>query len=391
MMKKSFYLSTLIRRLLEKEGGASRLARLIKAANDQVGEKKSVGHRTLKKLAYEPEHVQLSYTQLVALDNYLSSVGEGLDRNPIFHKRGVLDCLVETPRVAFLLGSTPRQWEQRNDVSRWDTRSVARLLHEICLRSAALQAQLRGVEFEFADVLLDFPVRLEKLATEPWYQLLEDQQCSVIAFGSSRACHASEIMLAQMFGVTPFHKPSLTDPLLPFYFIWPGGQSGESGRSAKPRLKGNPPGFQSHFAWTPDDIEEKDPALARAIRRGKAFGFYFDGKLYPVSPGPGAFPMYAVIAAQRRSGSQVHVVIAGISGPATHAAATLVRKITAALPHVPGEDSQVLYVPVETQIRTDPSRSRRGDVREVLSCRFLCPPKWWPAPVGGTTDPNAKR
>ena len=77
MMKKSFYLSTLIRRLLEKEGGPSRLARLIKAANDQVGEKKSVGHRTLKKLAYEPEHVQLSYTQLVALDNYLSSVGEG--------------------------------------------------------------------------------------------------------------------------------------------------------------------------------------------------------------------------------------------------------------------------------------------------------------------------
>ena len=92
MMKKSFYLSTLIRRLLEKEGGPSRLARLIKAANDQVGEKKSVGHRTRKKLACEPEHVQLSYTQLVALDNYLSSVGEGLDGNPISK--------MDLPRVA---------------------------------------------------------------------------------------------------------------------------------------------------------------------------------------------------------------------------------------------------------------------------------------------------
>src|SRR5262249_36762319 len=129
----------------------------------------------------------------------------------------------------------------------------------------------------------------------------------------------------------------------------------------------------------------------RAIRRGEACAFYFERKLYPVKPGPKGFPMYAVIAAQRRSGSQVHLVIAGISGPATYAAATRVRKLTDALPHVPEEDSPVLYVPVEAQIRADPSRNRRGDIREVLSSKFLCAPKWWPAPAGATTAADAKR
>ena len=383
-MKKIFLLSNLIRRALEEDGPASRLARLIRLANEKAGGKGSISRRALEKLAHHPHHVSLRYSQLVALDNFLSARGEGLDRHPLFQKPGILDCLVETPRVAFLLGSTPRQSEQRNDLSRWDTRAMAGLLHEICLRSTALYSGRRSVEFEIEDVLLDFPVRLEKLMAQPWHRWLRDKNCSLISVGSPRACHASEVILAQMFGLKPFEKNEAGGVQPPFAFIWPETEPGESGRSPKTsRLKGNPRSFQSRFALSAADIDRREPELSRLIREGKACAFKFGDTIYPVVPGEKPFKMYAVIAAQRRRDSQTHVVIAGLSGPATFAAAAKVKEFMTALPHVPREESSVIYRPVWALISTEGQEGQPGDIRKVKSYGFLGEPQEWKVAGGG--------
>ena len=108
----TFQLSLLIQRELEDGRNPLELEKLIRAANDQATEKGAIDRRVLKKLAREPERVRLGYRQLVALNNYFHWVGlPGLDEQPILLKPGVLDCLVEKPRFAFLLGSTLRLHE----------------------------------------------------------------------------------------------------------------------------------------------------------------------------------------------------------------------------------------------------------------------------------------
>jgi len=389
-MKKIFVLSRLIGRALKEAGNASRLAKMIADAN---GGKSSVGWKLLEKLARDPEHVRLSYPQLEAIDHYLATRPEGgLDRNPLFQKPGILDCLVETPRVAFLLGSTPRQSEQRNDLSRWDSRAMAGLLHEICLRSSALHTGRHGVEFEIEDVLLDFPVRPDKLMDQSWHRWLNDKNCSIISVGSSRACHASEVILAQMFGLRPFVKQSAAEIRSPFTFIWPDTEPGESGRSPAPsRLKGNPRDFQSRFALGADDLPGDQKKLAQLIRAGKACAFHYRDTFYPVVPNQAKpFKMYAVIAAQRRRDSQTHVVIAGLSGPATFAAAELVRDFKTALPHVPGGESSVVYRPVEVVISAKGKRGQPGDIRTIEKYEFMDEPQIWQAPVAKETPRDGK-
>jgi hypothetical protein len=381
----TFQLSLLIQRELEDGRNPLELEKLIRAANDQATEKGAIDRRVLKKLAREPERVRLGYRQLVALNNYFHWVGlPGLDEQPILLKPGVLDCLVEKPRLAFLLGSTPRPHEQRNDISRWDTRSMADLLHAVCLRSTLRPVRRANLSFELKDVLLDFSARPETFAGQDWYGLLQDNQTSVLSIGSPRASHASEILLARLFHQKPFEAPAAGDAALPFYFIWPDLKQGAPRpalRGAGRRLRENPPGFRSRFALAADDIVKRDKALARAIRAGKACAFSLGSKLYPVHIGPKHFKMYAVIAAQRRRGGQTHVIIAGISGPATYAAATLLGQIQEPLPGVADQDGPVLYVPIEVGIRVDSARNRsRGDIREVVSKEFLDEPKIWREP-----------
>jgi hypothetical protein len=248
---------------------------------------------------------------------------------------------------------------------------MAGLVHEICLRSSGR----RSVGFEIEDVLLDFPVGLEKLTAQPWHRWLRDKHCSIISIGSPRACHASEILLAQMFGLTPFEREAAAGARAPFAFIWPEREPGESGRSPAPsRLKGNPRHFQSRFALTAADVPRTEGKLAEQIQRGEACAFRFGDQLYPVVPDKQKpFKMYAVIAAQRRRDSQTHVVIAGLSGPATYAAATLVKQFVTALPHKPGEDSAVIYRPVEVVVSIEGTEGQPGDIRKVKSRRFAGP------------------
>ena len=64
---------------------------------------------------------------------------------------------------------------------------------------------------------------------------------------------------------------------------------------------------------------------------------------------------YGVIAAQRRPEGQIWVVIAGLTGPGTYAAATCLNAVEAPLPNA--EDphrGQVLWAVVEATVFTEP-------------------------------------
>ncbi len=119
-----------------------------------------------------------------------------------------------------------------------------------------------------------------------------------------------------------------------------------------------------------------DPGVARAIRKNQAEAFRVGEKTYPVTLTKKRWTMYGTIVAQRRENGQVWLVICGISGPATYAAALLVNRITAALPPADGSAGQVLWAPIWATIALDPSAL--GDNRKVADQGLLYAPAVWP-------------
>ncbi|MCL4178284.1 MAG: hypothetical protein KJ072_11165 [Verrucomicrobia bacterium] len=356
-MNRVFRLSEVINKKIKEIGNVHRLSRLIEEANANAEVKGKIAPRTLRKLAFAPEGVGLTLSNLIALDNYLAPIGEGLHDKPIFERRGILEYLVEKPQVTFLVGAKPRIRERRIDLSWWDTRSAAELVGQIRRVNPA-------VHYDIVEVLLRTPVRPARLTADPWHRWLEAEDCSVVAIGSPRANLASEIMLAQMFGVRPFVKPSLTflDPKRgPFAFVWP-----------RPLMQG----WRSAFALGAEDLPPKSRHLATQVRRNRSGAFVIGTRILPIPRGHRNYTTYGVIVAQRRPNGRVWAVILGESGPATYAMATKVREINAELPVSSQTAPKVLWAPIEAQIRT--TASSIGDHRQVKSASFLEPPELWP-------------
>ena len=150
-MSKTLRLAGVIQREIVRVGNAHRLARLINDANAVAHTGLTVGRRTLSRLARGGESARLTLKLLRALDVYLAPLGEGLQDRPVFDKKGILECLVETRNISFLLGSKPRPQARRNDLSRWDTRSMAELLREASRFDVHM-------DFEIEDVLWKTPM-----------------------------------------------------------------------------------------------------------------------------------------------------------------------------------------------------------------------------------------
>ncbi len=364
-MKRVLRLTSLIQKEMEAVGNPNRLMTLINNANVAVGSKARIDRRTLIKIANEPETINFSVDMLTALDVYFAPKGESLQDKPIFEKRGILECLVEKRKVAFFLGSKPRRAAHRNDISRWDARSLARLIGQAC------QFDLH-MDYDIEDVLLESQMDERTARERDWYDILDDDSRSLVAIGSPRACLASEVMLARMFDVPPFKAPALENGLLakvPFAFHWPARVSR---------------GFRSGFTCTTGDLEStakkgfqfKEPGWRGLIRRGKASAFIMGDQVLAVPLGVRKWDAYGVIVAQRRSAGNVWLVVAGITGPATYAAAMLVNRLSVELPAEQRGDGPILLQAVKTAITTDKSR-KAGDNREIGSPAPWCKPLIW--------------
>jgi len=335
----------------------NRLADLINEANRDAGTGCSVNRKTLAKIRDQPQKVGLTLNILVALNSYFRKRGLGLQQLPILETRGVMEVLLDSPRVVFMLGAKPRPEERRTDISRWDARSLA----ELWTQASKLDIHR---EFDIQDVLWRSPVDPTAIHSERWHRILEEDQASVISIGSPLAALSSEVMLARMFGVQQFTAPRFkAGKQVPFFFVW------------LPKLARH---FRSAFGLTWRELQADCGPIALRVKRNQAAAFILEGTPH-VAPSEGkAWTMYGIIAAQRRAAGNVWLVVSGLAGPATNAAAMMVKEITAELPWAKGKPSKVLWVPVKVKIKAGESTAFSGDIREVVQAEFDGEPRIWP-------------
>jgi hypothetical protein len=364
-MNRVFHLSLVIKRELENCKHVHALHSRIAIANANAPVRGDIHPQALARLAHQPHKVRLSLHNLIALDNYLAPLGEGLHDRPLFDRQGIIECLVERPSVLFLVGAKPRERERRNDLSPWDTRAAAELVGQIYRRSA-------NAHYEIQDVLLRPNLKLAELRSDSWYAALEDPTRSIVSIGSSRANLASEVMLARMFREEAFATPArevVAKRSLPFCFLWP-----------QKLLRG----YRSAFASTVESVAGVDPAVRQLLKQ-QASGFLQGKILKPIPRNAKRYESYAVVVAQRQATGQVWVVICGESGPVTYAAAKRIGEIQEPLPQSTPARPEVLWMPLSATIRFD--AASLGDRRSVEPAKFAGEVEIWPEPRDRRRNP----
>jgi hypothetical protein len=359
--KPTLRLQILIAREIKRVGNPTRLAQLIAEANEDAGWKRKVDRRTLTNLSKNPDKVAFTLDMLAALNEYFKLLGEGLDRVPMLVTRGLLEPLVDARRLVFMTGAKPRPAERRVDWSRWDGLALAELAGEASRFN-------RRHEFDIEDVLWRNPVDALAIQTETWYSLLDVAGTSVISIGSPIAALSSEVMLARMFNVEPFVRPhfAIRSPL-PFYFVW------------MPRVAR---GFRSAFGLTWRELGTDFAKLGQAVRANRSAAFFLNGVPHPVPAKAKDWTMHGVIAAQRRASGSVWLVVSGLAGPATLAAARLVKFVDAELPVCQHQNSPVLWMPIKAFIKVGrPSSVVSGDLREIVDVEPVGESRFWPKPA----------
>lgn len=349
-------------RLIASETGKdgvklNRLTSLINEANREAGTNCYVNRRMLAKIRDKPEKVGLTLNVLVALNTYYRKRGLGLQQLPILETRGVLEPLMDSHRVVFMLGAKPRPEERRNDISLWDTMSQAELLTQ----ASRLDVQRK---FDIEPVLWRTPIDPAAIHSERWHRILEEDQASVISIGSPLASLSSEVMLARMFGVEQFKLPRFrAGKQVPFFFVW---------------LPKSIQHFCSAFALTWRELHSEHASIATRVKRNQTAAFILEGKPHVVPSEGKAWTMYGIIAAQRRAAGNVWLVVSGLTGPATYGVTTMVKEISAELPWSKGKHSKVLWVPVKVKIKAGKTAPWSGDTREIVEAVFDGEPRLWP-------------
>ncbi len=331
----SFRLPTLLKAEQEKNQlTVAQLCDLIEAA-DPEGTR--LDRRKLTRLL-AGDSVALYPREYEALDAFLAPLGEGLAERPLFDRATILHGVASCASRLFVVGARPR--DSRQDIAFWDMQALFELVNHL------QQLRLSHVELITS---LGHPrktkAELQKFANR--------RDMSVCCAGSPRSCPISEHVLARLFGVAP-HAPRKAGKL-PFQFWW-GNSPDEKRRSSfeslepPPGLAGETPSEEAAFWW-------RD-----GWRTGSSGGSQFD---------------YGIVAAQRQPGESVWVVVAGVSGPGTYAAAKkLIDETVSSLPRAKkGRKAVTAFAGVRARVTTR-SGASDGDPRsvgkvELLNDRFL--------------------
>jgi hypothetical protein len=325
------------------EGSYSRLAEAITTAAQKAQgrgpvKRAIIDRRKLKKIVDHHPKVVLAYRELVAIDNYLEEFGQGLARWPLFVRPKLLSTLAESPEITFLLGAKVEKREGTDSshsyLSRWDVTALREVQLEI-------NSVGTGARIDFEDVLLQ---RSKKRAMEAVRDArtsyFGDSGPSLVGVGAPRANHATEAMLAEMFGVDPLERTGCDENGPPFHFV-------------RPRKQGL--GVPSAFALNGDDVAHLDKALAKRVKAAECWAIRIGDELFPAEVvGQKQTDTYGVIAAQRRHGGQVWVVLAGLSAPGTLVAARCLDSLVANPPEPADErPASVLWAIVKAVVREE--------------------------------------
>jgi hypothetical protein len=323
-----------------------------------------VERRKLAKIVNCPEQVSLTLAELRAIDRYLEPFGEGLARNPIFEKPDILQSIAATGDILFLLGAKP---DEEPYFSLWDVISMAEIQRRLYFYSRSIHLDLHYVQLSTPDTVTQGvrPAMIESCAEH-----LEGRR-SVVCIGSPRANHATEVMLARMFGVEPFKQTAVHHPRVPFHFVW-----------------AEPLPLDSAFAVPAAEIAEVDAGVADLASRDGCRALRVERQAFLAElPAGSSYTSYAITAVQRRPNGAVWVVISGISGPSTYAAARALASLAAALPGpVAGKASPILWAAVTATVDVSgrgPRRLRRNGI--------LGDVHWTPAAEpAASTDPSER-
>ena len=331
----------------EAEKGFLPLARAIHKLSSARKGQHVVDRRKLKAIV-EGKDVLFRTTELRAIDRYLERFGEGLAHRPFFEKEDMLRSLAATQNVTFLLGSRLDTQLKRLDFSHWDVNGMVDILRGLNRFPGHIRFDIQEVRRAVS----------QKEALESrnakWAKLLDTDGPSLVCLGSPRASQAAEIMLASMYDRVAFTSAAdVEDP--PFCFVWT-GRFGPGARMP----------FTSTFAVEPEVLNAR---RAKKIRKD-GYGLMWDGE-FLVSPHPSSrkgTKSYAVVVAQRRKTGAIWIVVAGMTGVSTYAAAQMVPDIAATLNDDRpvrtlielklGEDSTGIYSLADKWIRDGPRWGR---------------------------------
>jgi hypothetical protein len=327
---------------LAKEGSYMALAQAISEANgiytDEDGNrpKDAVDRRKLKSIVDNDEKLTFSVVELRALDRYLERYGHGLAYSPLFSKPDLLQSLADYGDVTFLLGSKPEEDHFRVNFSHWDVLAMGEIQRSV-------NAFAPRVFFDIREVRLqpDVDGARRSVDESKCAQLLAEDGPSVVSLASSRRNPASDMMLSMMCGCEPFEDVPLTQKRsLPFHLVWPPGRD---------------PVLPSSFHLSSGDVERYDERAAEIVRNERASALVVGDEVWVDElTRRGYGPTYGVCVAQRRRRGQVWMVLAGLTGPATYAAARLVKKMGTSLQRDDhGGNSPVYYTLIRGNVEHD--------------------------------------
>lgn len=356
-----FSLASAVDKRREEEGGWVALARAIDAANRRPDEEErrkrfALEPRRLRAIVAAHDSLTLSLRELRALDRYLEPYGQGLATRPLFLRPNLIEALAREKNVTFLLGSRAmREW-YRVDFSHWDVLAMAEIQRRVNALAPEVRFDIKEVRFE------PERLRLPGAAEEgEWVQQLRPEGPSIVCLASSAANPATEAILCRFFGERPYQPEPLEHRRkLPFHFVW---------------SKRHP--IRSSFQLDPADIARKAPDEADQLGREDTSGIVYGNEvLVDKLTAQRSGRSLGLCAAQRQSNGRIWLVLAGVTGQATYAAACLTGEINVELP--PGAASPVYHGLIEAQVAPAPEGSK--DPPQVESQSILRNPRAWPEP-----------
>jgi hypothetical protein len=316
-------LASVLKERAKREGSYAKLEDAIKSAI-KIGESerasltggpRRVDRRKLKQIVENDGKLVLSIGELRALDRYLEPHGHGLAYHPLFEKPEALRKIAETGRVAFLLGSRTDPIEPlRVNLSRWDLLSLNRI-------QSGLLGFSQNVELEIREVRMQPDLAKARLVLDDksLTSMFEDGGPSLVVLGSSVGNQMAEWMLCKMAGVNPFPEDQRSNrPQLPFYFVW---------------WEKRPYVLNSYFHLYGEDALREHSEAGEAVLKNHAAcfksrkGYRIDELSYDKEGGN----TFALCAIQRREHGKIWLLVAGLTGPATYAAAKWVNVMAADL------------------------------------------------------------